>query len=618
MPCPWIAPTCARCGTWRSPRTGAGRASTRPDLQYLRSGQRGRTPCLSGRRRLVVPSPREPVRSAPGWGDSPVEQTPGSARSLKLSGENARAEAARADARQARSLAADGVRLRNLGPFALRRLVKARVTVHNPNELSGGCQTPSAARSREPVWRGHSEAAGLPVEDRGVGKPGSVKRRVMITLRAAKAYGVVLGTAILVTVPGEAGAGAFYIPQYDTNAVGRAFSGGAALATGAETVFANPAGMTRLPSSQVSIGGSVLILHLDLEDRGSTAVSNFVATTPIGGNDGGNPIDTAIVPNFYAAHGLLDNRLWLGFGVSAPFGISVEYNDQWFGRYDSIETELTTINLSPAVAYRLDDVVSIGAGLNVQYADAKLVQAIWNPIAPPNPALDGRSEIKGDTWSVGFNAGVLLNATPNTRFGLHYRSSISHNIRGTANISGVTVDPTLNRQVGVETTIDLPDIISAAVVHEPTPQLRLMGEFQWFAWSRFKELDFRFDDGVGNAARPENYRNSVTASVAAEYDITEAWTVRSGFRFDQTPTRSRFRNTSVPDADSFWLGAGISYRPTANFSVDLAYAVTFFRDVKIDLQSPGPFAPVLAETINVRASGSNRGDTVALNLRYTF
>ncbi|TVR82935.1 MAG: transporter [Rhodospirillales bacterium] len=440
-------------------------------------------------------------------------------------------------------------------------------------------------------------------------------------LRAGKTCGVAaaVGTAVSIAMSGEAGAGAFYIPQHDTNAVGRAFSGGAALATGAETVFANPAGMTRLPSSQISIGGSVLILHLDLEDRGSTAsVGGFdFATT---GNDGGSPIDTAIVPNFYAAHGLLDNRLWVGFGVSAPFGISVEYNDQWFGRYDSIETELTTINLSPAVAYRLDDVVSIGAGLNVQYADAKLVQAIWNPMGPPDPALDGRSEIKGDTWSVGFNAGVLITATPKTRFGLHYRSSISHNIRGTADISGVTVPGLdgLNRRVGVKTTIDLPDIISAAVVHEPTPQLRLMGEFQWFAWSRFKELDFRFDDRNGDTTRPENYRNSVTASIAAEYDITDAWTVRSGFRYDQTPTRSRFRNTSVPDADSFWLGAGISYRPTANFSVDLAYAVTFFRDVKIDLQSPGPFAPLLNETINIRADGTNRGDTVALNLRYTF
>ena len=120
-----------------------------------------------------------------------------------------------------------------------------------------------------------------------------------------------------------------------------------------------------------------------------------------------------------------ERDFWLGLALTSPWGLGVQYDDDWFGRYDSIETRLTTVNLSPALAYRITEWLSIGGGLNIEYADAKLTNALPDTLAPggPSPATDGQAKFTGDDVALGFNVGVLLKPWSRTRIGLHYRSA---------------------------------------------------------------------------------------------------------------------------------------------------------------------------------------------------
>src|SRR5205807_102197 len=99
-----------------------------------------------------------------------------------------------------------------------------------------------------------------------------------------------------------------------------------------------------------------------------------------------------------------------GLGLSAPFGFVSKFQQTSFARYDSLESLVQTADVAPTVAWKVNDYLSIGAGLDEQYVHAKLVTALPNPLVPGGPtvATDGALKLTGNTWSTGFNVGILF------------------------------------------------------------------------------------------------------------------------------------------------------------------------------------------------------------------
>lgn len=403
-----------------------------------------------------------------------------------------------------------------------------------------------------------------------------------------------------------ADAAGFYIKEQSVTGLGRAFAGESAVSEDASTIFFNPAGMTRLQGPEASAGVHLLVPRADLENRGSSS-SSPAGTLPIGGSDGGNPYDPTPVPNAYFAYPVMGRDLWVGLGVSAPFGLANKYDANWFGRYDSIETDLLTINIAPSVAYKVLDWVSIGGGIDIQYADAKLVNAVFaGPTAP-----DVISNVEGDDWAVGYNVGVLFEPLPTTRVGVHYRSRIDHTLEGDVKL---TQAGALRSNLPGTADLDLPDIIAVGFAHDVTPALTVMAEYNWYGWSSFKEIRVK-RSGLPDQVVTQNYEDTFSVAVGAQYKLNDEWTVRSGFQYDETPTVDGFRSTRTPDGDRYWLSAGLSYDVSDNFTVDVAYTHIFISDSDVNTRQPGA-APVLST--NTRASLESSVDIFAAALRYKF
>ncbi len=214
---------------------------------------------------------------------------------------------------------------------------------------------------------------------------------------SARPVAITSALALLGSVQ-TADAAGFYIKEQSVTGLGRAFAGESAVAEDASTIFFNPAGMTRLQGPEATAGVHLLVPRADLENRGSSSSVRTPAgapTRPISGSDGGNPYDPTPVPNAYFAYPLMDRDLWVGLGVSAPFGLANKYDADWFGRYDSIETDLLTIDIAPSVAYKVLDWVSIGGGIDIQYADAKLTNAFFAGPATGHHFRRGRRRLGG-------------------------------------------------------------------------------------------------------------------------------------------------------------------------------------------------------------------------------
>ncbi|WP_158044041.1 OmpP1/FadL family transporter [Skermanella pratensis] len=404
-------------------------------------------------------------------------------------------------------------------------------------------------------------------------------------------------------------AAGFYIKEQSVTGLGRAFAGESAISEDASTIFFNPAGMTRLEGPEATAGVHLLIPRADLENRGSTTTIQTPAgalTSPTGGNDGGNPYDPTPVPNAYFAYPLMDRDLWVGLGISAPFGLANKYDPNWFGRYDSIETDLLTLNIAPSVAYRVNDWISIGGGIDIQYADAKLTNAVFTGTGP-----DIISKVEGDDWTFGYNVGVLFEPIPTTRIGIHYRSKVEHTLDGDVQLS--RAGTTFNTSPGTA-DLNLPDIIAVGVAHELTPKLTLMAEYNWYGWSNFEEIRVQ-RPGLPDQVVGQNYEDTFSLAVGAQYEINDTWTVRGGFQYDETPTVDNFRSTRTPDADRYWLSAGASYTLSESFVVDVAYTHIIIDDADINTTQPGAVA---ALSTNTRAVSEGSVDIIAASLRYKF
>jgi long-chain fatty acid transport protein len=379
--------------------------------------------------------------------------------------------------------------------------------------------------------------------------------------------------------------------------------------------------MTQLEGELIQGGVDFIVPDINITNNGSTAATPGTLGNPVsyGGPDG-QAGEVTPVPNAYYARPLGDGGLWLGVSLTAPFGLALDYGENWFGRYDSINNELTTINLAPALAYRINDSWSIGGGINFEYADATLSNALPNPLNPggPTAASDGLAEATGDSWDVGYNVGIMYHRG-RTRLGLHYRSAIEHGLGGNTSISRLT-GPLAGANGVSATNIDLevPAIAALAVSHDLTDRLRLLAEVQWFGWSSFDEIRIRFDNGAPDQVRPQNYSDTWSAGLSAEYQWTEKWQWRAGFLVDESPTNDEFRGTSIPDSDQVWYGLGATYRPSERWRIGLGYTYSDFDSADINLFIPAFAGTPVAGLVNVKGRTRNHVNVYSVDVRYHF
>lgn len=434
----------------------------------------------------------------------------------------------------------------------------------------------------------------------------------MPTLKTAS-FAVAVGLGVVLAAPAQAGG--FYIQEQSTKEAGRAYSGNAVAADSPATIFFNPAGMTELEGIQLETNAQALFITARQSDTGTTrSVPGLPVTVPVTGSDGGNPFaQPLVVPSLYGSAQVTD-RLWLGLAVNSPFGIVVKYDDDFFGRYDSRTSDLFTLNVQPSVAYKLSDNFSIGAGLDIQYIDVDLTNAVPN-LDPADP--DGALRISGDDISIGWNAGFIATFDP-VRIGAHYRSSIKHDIEGEFELSGL-----VGSLAGANVTTDAlapvstPDIATVSVLFGTDTRWRIYGTWRWYNWSNFDEIRV-LPEGLEPQVNEQHYRDTYSIALGAEYDVNDRLTLRAGTMFDASPITDEFRTSRVPDGDRTWLSVGATYDINDTFSASLAYAHVFVKSEPIDRTDTFFGGSPAAIDARIRSDSSGNAEVLAFSLGARF
>jgi long-chain fatty acid transport protein len=392
-----------------------------------------------------------------------------------------------------------------------------------------------------------------------------------------------------------AGASGYAIREQSGRLLGSAFAGSASSAQDPSVLFFNPAGIALLDGYRVSgVFSAVFAREKFDNDDSQLELPAPPFTLPIPGGDGGNAGKTAKVPAFYATAQTPIDFLHVGLGVTAPFGLSTEYEDDWVGRYSALNSRLTTYNFNPVAAVQVTPWLSLGAGAQFQYADAKLTRALdfgtilfglGVPGAVPFGA-DGETELKADDWGYGYSVGALLQPRHGTRLGVSYRSYINEHLDGTAKFKDVppplAAAPQFTDQ-DASASVSTPDSVQISLHQDLGTRWAVMGDVQWTNWSRFQELHVDFKDaGVPSSVVSEQWHDSWFYSIGAQYALFPSLILRGGFAYDETPVLDDHRTAPLPDQDRFWLTTGASFQWNRLIGLNLGYAHIFVRDAEID------------------------------------
>lgn len=461
------------------------------------------------------------------------------------------------------------------------------------------------------------------------------KRNKIIMLSVFSALGGASGSAL---------ASSFALIEQSASGLGNAYAGQAAAAEDASTIFFNPAGMTRLPGRSFVVVGNLIKPSATFNNTGSTAaVSTTGGAGPFALNgNGGDGGDLALVPNAYLSW-QLGPKLFAGVGVSVPFGLKTEYDANWMGRFHAIKSELKTININPSIAYKINDTIAVGAGLNWQRVEAELTKAVnYSFVASaggiPGVAnnTEGSNKIEGSDSTWGFNLGVMINPSPATNIGLAYRSAMAYKLSGTVAYFGRTafldsvlagafgpgVAAAAGAQIGdspVTADVKLPASFSAAFKHQLNAQWDVLADATWTQWSSLKSLDVVRSSGVLLESTPFNYQDVWRIGLGANYRPNDAWTVRAGIAYDQTPTSDIYRTPRIPDQDRTWLALGGQYRISKASAIDFGYAHLFVKSASIALTGP-PALSAAASAGRGRLIGNfdNKVDILSVQYRHSF
>jgi long-chain fatty acid transport protein len=352
-----------------------------------------------------------------------------------------------------------------------------------------------------------------------------------------------------------ANAAGFALIEQNASGLGNAYAGAAAVAADASTVYFNPAGMSRLGDRQLVVAGH--LIQLKAEFSGTVS-----APFPVGGGEGGDAGGIAFVPNAYFVQRLTPD-LHFGLGVNSPFGLKTEYDADWIGRYQAIESDLKTVNLNPSLSYRVSDTLSLGAGINAQWIEATLsnrIPVLGQPLV----------KIEGDDTGWGYNVGALWQLSAATRVGLAYRSEIDYTLEGTV----TTSDPKLFSGP-VTADVTMPDSASLSLVHRLSPAWDVLADVTWTGWSDFDDLPIR---GTVNKTTPENWDDILRYSLGATWHASEKLSLRGGVAYDEAPVADRDRTPRIPDGARAWVALGGQWRVNAASAVDFGYAHLFVDD----------------------------------------
>lgn len=417
----------------------------------------------------------------------------------------------------------------------------------------------------------------------------------------------------------------FKLYEQSVSAMGNAYAGRGAQITDASLVYSNPAALTALPGTQIASG--LTLIHVESDYQNATATSAN-GQSVVGRSEGTNSLNAPVPFLFVSTQ--LNDKVTLGGGIYAPFGLSSDYQNDWAGRYFADETAIQVVALQGSVGYELNDHWSVGLGVALNRVDGTLskykdhsglcelgtnINAMFGANVYQAAYCDSHYEVQGDDYAPSYSLGVYGEPIDGLRLAAVFHSETAYHLTGDsvitntpitgANVAGspnyLVVSPTLpaidkstgklavNSQLVEASTLDLttPASLTLSLDHQLTKALSWQASLAWTGWHSFRSIDIvsraetptisRATQAASNLNSPgyigfipEHWQDSYSAALGLTWTLANGDTVKSGIAYDESPIAAAHRTARVPTNDRLWWTLGYGADLAQNWHLDIA------------------------------------------------
>jgi len=362
-------------------------------------------------------------------------------------------------------------------------------------------------------------------------------------------------------------AAGFRLQESGAKAMGMGFAF-TAQADDPSAIYYNPAGLTQLKGNNIMIGATYLRLN----------GAEFTGTTPLTGGATASETQKSldfIIPNAYYTRTTSDGYISYGVGIFSPFGLGQEYENKNTSifRNQITKIDLMTVVVNPTIAFKINEYLSVGAGIDWMWGKAKLEKT---PVASVGNLYN--SELKGDGDAWGYNFGLLLKPTENFRIGANYRSPFTLKIKDAdVNISNTNpayasgllgATPSSTK---ADATVAMPATFALGAAYT-IGKLTVEADADWTFWHSFSSLPITIQNPVPtlpSTSNPTQWEDVVAFRLGVEYRVTDPLSLRAGFVYDPTPVPASTMGPMLPDSTKLDYMVGAGYKIGA-WTIDVA------------------------------------------------
>ena len=408
---------------------------------------------------------------------------------------------------------------------------------------------------------------------------------------------------LIILCPISIYAGAFQLWEESANDTGDYHAGAAAEGRDASDIFYNPALMTRFDKPEISVGG--VLIALGVNYTGSVSV-NGNPQLPSVNQVAGDTLN--FVPNFHYVQPL-SSRWTFAFEETTPFGLSTNYPNTPNINYLATETQLQTFNLNPSLAYKINQIISLGVGFDAMYGSAVYDDGLGN-FATLTDDLSG--------WGYGYNAGILAQFSPRTRAGLSYRSAITIPAKGPSAYSDAFGN---HYNSTASTNFPLPPTTMFSIFQDMSSRFSLMGSVFYTQWSVFKELiisNIAFSGNPITVATNENYCNTWNYSIGGLYKITPTISIEAGGGHDETPTQIPYRDIRLPDSSRYAASIGVNIQPSPTFGWSMGWTHFFTGNTPVNNSASNNTSQSSSSAANIVGIGTVSANVNVLGMQLNW
>lgn len=321
------------------------------------------------------------------------------------------------------------------------------------------------------------------------------------------------------------------------------------------TIYLNPAGMNEV-GNQLDLNFTVAFPSTKMGS--SLAPAGNVDAVNVDGDD-----SSVLLPGGSAVFCFMKCKLSMGVGAFFTAGFNVDFPVSRFsstitnnlydrsGRYGNLK-------IIPAASYRIMENLTLGVGLDINYAFFQTDSATLQPGFPETAGLNRTDSALG----IGGRVGVIYKPLKMLRIGATYvtRQHYQQFTRYSDLISG---------------GLDQPQEVAFGIAVMPTSGLSVLADFRWLNWANTGFL------GRDLALGGTEWRDQYIFAGGVEYDFDKHFdfplALRMGYNYGRSPitAKNAFRNLTIPLTIENHLTAGFSFDLNKHIGMDAAYVKEF-------------------------------------------